>query len=186
MSILKNKKEYIQKLKKEYDILKKGKESLLDIIFEAELPESVYNSNAIENSTLTIEETEKALADDLSIYIKNKHTQEECIGFIDGYNAAIKKVENLGLFDVIHWVAAVNNLPKPLETVWLSNGKGWTNLGCLIETDEGYHWAESNGVVYQDKSDIVAECESDDLEVVYWSKLPNPPYIQRVSNCTVK
>ncbi len=61
MSILKNKKEYIQKLKKEYDILKKGKESLLDIIFEAELPESVYNSNAIENSTLTIEETERIL-----------------------------------------------------------------------------------------------------------------------------
>jgi Fic family protein len=41
--------------------LKKGKESLLDIIFETELPESVYNSNAIENSTLTISETEKIL-----------------------------------------------------------------------------------------------------------------------------
>ena len=33
----------------------------LDIIFEAELPESVYNSNAIENSTLTISETERIL-----------------------------------------------------------------------------------------------------------------------------
>ena len=31
------------------------------MIFEAELPESVYNSNAIENSTLTIAETEKIL-----------------------------------------------------------------------------------------------------------------------------
>lgn len=51
----------INKLKEEYDSLKKGKESLLDIIFETELPESVYNSNAIENSTLTISETEKIL-----------------------------------------------------------------------------------------------------------------------------
>ncbi|MEA3273384.1 MAG: Fic family protein [Patescibacteria group bacterium] len=33
----------------------------MDIIFEAELPESVYNSNAIENSTLTMADTEKIL-----------------------------------------------------------------------------------------------------------------------------
>lgn len=38
-----------------------GKESLLRIINEAEIPEHVYNSNAIENSTLTLEETEKIL-----------------------------------------------------------------------------------------------------------------------------
>ena len=54
-------KEKLTNLKKEFDTLKKGKESLLDVIFEAELPESVYNSNAIENSTLTISETEKIL-----------------------------------------------------------------------------------------------------------------------------
>jgi Fic family protein len=51
----------IDALKKEYDALKIGKESLLNVLFEAELPESVYNSNAIENSTLTISETEKIL-----------------------------------------------------------------------------------------------------------------------------
>lgn len=51
----------INGLKREYDSLKAGKESLLDMVFEAELPESVYNSNAIENSTLTISETEKIL-----------------------------------------------------------------------------------------------------------------------------
>lgn len=53
----------IDKLKYQYDALKKGKDSLLDVIFEAEIPESVYNSNAIENSTLTIKETEKILMD---------------------------------------------------------------------------------------------------------------------------
>lgn len=51
----------IETLKKEYDWLKIGKGSLLKIIDEAEIPESVYNSNAIENSTLTLKETEKIL-----------------------------------------------------------------------------------------------------------------------------
>ena len=48
-------------LKKEYESLKKGKDSLLTMIDEAEIPESVYNSNAIENSTLTLKETERIL-----------------------------------------------------------------------------------------------------------------------------
>ncbi|MBI5178803.1 MAG: Fic family protein [Nitrospinae bacterium] len=51
----------IRTLRKEYDRLKKGKASLLQMIAEAELPEGVYNSNAIENSTLTLKETEKIL-----------------------------------------------------------------------------------------------------------------------------
>lgn len=41
--------------------MKIGKGSLLSILSEVEIPESVYNSNAIENSTLTIEETEKII-----------------------------------------------------------------------------------------------------------------------------
>ena len=54
-------KKRIGALKSEYDKLRKGKESLLILIDEAEIPESVYNSNAIENSTLTLKETEKIL-----------------------------------------------------------------------------------------------------------------------------
>ena len=41
--------------------LRPGKESLLSMIDDVEVPENVYNSNAIENSTLTLEETEKIL-----------------------------------------------------------------------------------------------------------------------------
>lgn len=51
----------ITALKKEYEQLKPGRESLLALIEEGELPELVYNSNAIENSTLTLKETEKIL-----------------------------------------------------------------------------------------------------------------------------
>ena len=51
----------IKALKREYDALRRGKESLLAMIDEVEIPESVYNSNAIENSTLTLDETERIL-----------------------------------------------------------------------------------------------------------------------------
>lgn len=51
----------IKQLKKEFEHLKAGKESLLAMIDETEIPELVYNSNAIENSTLTLHETERIL-----------------------------------------------------------------------------------------------------------------------------
>jgi len=56
-------KKQIRDLKEQYDSLRQGKESLLIMVDEAEIPESVYNSNAIENSTLTLKETEKILLD---------------------------------------------------------------------------------------------------------------------------
>ncbi len=51
----------IRELKQNFEELSSGKEALLKLIDEAELAESVYNSNAIENSTLTLQETEKIL-----------------------------------------------------------------------------------------------------------------------------
>jgi len=63
MAITKPIKDRIMALKAEFDVLRKGKDSLLVMIDEAEVPESVYNSNAIENSTLTLKETEKILLD---------------------------------------------------------------------------------------------------------------------------
>ncbi|OGE31293.1 hypothetical protein A3C59_00865 [Candidatus Daviesbacteria bacterium RIFCSPHIGHO2_02_FULL_36_13] len=54
-------KKRIKVFKKKYDQLRIDKESLLKIIDEVEIPEMVYNSNAIENSTLTLKETEKIL-----------------------------------------------------------------------------------------------------------------------------
>ncbi|MCK4542434.1 MAG: Fic family protein [Spirochaetales bacterium] len=54
-------KNQIKILKQKFDSLRHGKEPLLVIIDEVEIPENVYNSNAIENSTLTLKETEKIL-----------------------------------------------------------------------------------------------------------------------------
>ena len=61
MGITKSIRERIQDLKARYERLRMGKEELLKMIDEAEIPENVYNSNAIENSTLSLNETEKIL-----------------------------------------------------------------------------------------------------------------------------
>jgi Fic family protein len=55
-------KDKIQLLHRQYLNLAKGNESVLKEITLAEIPEMVYNSNAIENSTLSLEDTEKILA----------------------------------------------------------------------------------------------------------------------------
>lgn len=52
----------IDSLRQEYAILSTGNSVFLKEIALAEIPEMVYNSNAIENSTLTLEDTEIILA----------------------------------------------------------------------------------------------------------------------------
>lgn len=51
----------ISKLFARYQVKCKNKYSLLEMVDDVELAERVYNSNAIENSTLTLAETEKIL-----------------------------------------------------------------------------------------------------------------------------
>lgn len=60
--INKTTKDKIQELHQQYLNLAAGNEALLKEITLAEIPEMVYNSNAIENSTLTLEDTEKILS----------------------------------------------------------------------------------------------------------------------------
>lgn len=71
------------------------------------------------------------------------------------------------------WTHISDALPEHLETVWLSNGKGFTTLGCLVWTEDGWHWAATNGVIYEENSRIVSECESDDIDAEYWHRLPD-------------
>ena len=51
----------INSLRERYYKASIGKDALIKLIAETEVAEQVYNSNAIENSTLTLEETEKIL-----------------------------------------------------------------------------------------------------------------------------
>jgi Fic family protein len=67
----------IASLRERYYKALPGKESLVKVLGEAELSEHVYNSNAIENSTLTLEETEKVLLEiDLDRYVGERELFE--------------------------------------------------------------------------------------------------------------
>ncbi|MFA6526434.1 MAG: Fic family protein [Candidatus Buchananbacteria bacterium] len=67
----------IKVLRERYFKAAEGKEELLKLISETEVAEQVYNSNAIENSTLTLEETEKILLQiDLDRYIGEREIFE--------------------------------------------------------------------------------------------------------------
>jgi len=67
----------IDSLRKRYYKSSVNKESLLKLIDDSEIADQVYNSNAIENSTLTLEETEKILLEiDLDRYISERELFE--------------------------------------------------------------------------------------------------------------
>jgi len=74
------------------------------------------------------------------------------------------------------WILCDDDMPEVDETVWITNGCGWTALGCLVECEGGYCWAVTNGIIYEEDGKIVSECElDDDYDVVFWQQLPNPP-----------
>ena len=67
----------IEELRNEYYQLLPGKETLVNMINEKEVSEQVYNSNAIESSTLTLEETERILMEiDVDRYISERELFE--------------------------------------------------------------------------------------------------------------
>ncbi len=67
----------INLLRERYYKASTGKDALIKLISEAEIPEYVYNSNAIENCTLSLEETEKILLQiDLDRYINEREIFE--------------------------------------------------------------------------------------------------------------
>jgi Fic family protein len=73
-NILSNK---ISELRARYHFASQGKQALIDLINESEISEHVYNSNAIENSTLTLDETEKILLQiELDRYISERELFE--------------------------------------------------------------------------------------------------------------
>ena len=67
----------ISKLRERFYLASKNKESLLNLINDSEVSEQVFNSNAIENSTLSLDETEKILLQiDLDRYISERELFE--------------------------------------------------------------------------------------------------------------
>lgn len=132
----------IQELRERYYKAIIGKESLLKMIAETEISDQVYNSNAIENSTLSLEETDKILMQiELDRYISEREIFEaKNLARVVVYIETKSKESELN-FDIIlvlhkmlisnirdeiagrfrnkdEWVRVGNHLaPNPLEVV---------------------------------------------------------------------
>jgi Fic family protein len=91
--------------KARFDDLRVGKDDLLRLLDESEVPEAVFNSNAIENSTLTLEETEQILlAVEISRHMDLREVHEaQNLARVTSYlSTTIDKPLNLDRLTLLH------------------------------------------------------------------------------------
>ncbi len=104
-------KERIKELKARYEQLRAGKASLLRMLDESEIPEAVYNSNAIENSTLTLQETAEILDDrniGRKVDVREIYETRNLAKVIERLHAqdALPRLEEQGILDLHHMLLA--------------------------------------------------------------------------------
>ncbi|OGH84866.1 MAG: cell filamentation protein Fic [Candidatus Magasanikbacteria bacterium RIFOXYC12_FULL_33_11] len=133
-SIFSNK---INALRARYYKTSLGKEALLQLLSEVEIPEQVYNSNAIENSTLTLEETEKLLLQiDLDRYISEREIFEaknlaRVVAYID--KKAKEQELNLDVILILHKIL-IANIRDDVAGRFRKDGE-WVRVGTHIAVD---------------------------------------------------
>lgn len=126
-----------QALRERYYKALPGKESLLKTINQAELPEHVYNSNAIENSTLSLEETEKILLEiDLERYIETREIHEarnlaRVMEYIE--DKAIQQELTSELVLLLHTML-LSNINERIGGRFRQEGE-WVRVGSYIAVD---------------------------------------------------
>ncbi len=102
----------IKLLRERYYASSVGKQALIKLLSETEVAEQVYNSNAIENSTLTLEETEKIILQiDLDRYINEREIFEaknlaRVVSYID--TKAREQELTLGVILLLHKMLIAN------------------------------------------------------------------------------
>lgn len=113
------------------------KDALLQIINEAEIGEQVYNSNAIENSTLSLEETEKILLQiDLDRFISERELFEtkNLARVVSYINSKAKEQElNLDLILLLHKML-LSNIRDDVAGRF-RNEDEWVRVGSHIAID---------------------------------------------------
>src|SRR3989338_292144 len=111
----------INLLRERYYQVLTGKEALIKLVSEAEIAEQVYNSNAIENSTLTLEETEKILLQiDLDRFITEREIFEtknlaRVVSYID--KRAKEQELTLGVILMLHKML-ISNIRDNIAGRW--------------------------------------------------------------------
>jgi Fic family protein len=114
-----------------------GKQNLLALIGEVEVAEQVYNSNAIENNTLTLEETEKILLEiDLDRYVSEREIFEaknlaRVVSYID--KKAKEQELNLEVVLLLHKMLLANILEDGAGRFRKNNE--WVKVGNYIAVD---------------------------------------------------
>jgi Fic family protein len=106
----------ISEAKAQYETLRIGKSDLLRILSESELPEAVYNSNAIENSTLTLEDTERILlAVEISRHMDLREVHEaQNLGRVSEYiSGRTAEPLDLALIALLHKML-LSNINEPI------------------------------------------------------------------------
>jgi len=127
----------IQKLQTRYLKALSGKESLLRLIYESEVTEQVYNSNAIENSTLSFEETDKILNQiDLDRFVNERELFEaknlaRVVGYID--QKATKETLSLDIMLLLHKML-ISNIRDDIAGRFRKSDE-WVRVGNHIATD---------------------------------------------------
>lgn len=127
----------IQSLRERYYKALPGKESLIKIISEAEVSEQVYNSNAIENSTLSLEETEKILLQiDLDRYVSPREIYEaKNLARVTEYIEKKAKEEDLSIpvILLLHKML-IGNIKEEIAGRF-RHGDEWVRVGAHIGAD---------------------------------------------------
>jgi len=124
-------------LRERYYTASIGKQSLIKIITEAEVAEQVYNSNAIENSTLSLEETEKILLQiDLDRYITEREIFEaknlaRVVSYID--TRAKEQELTLEVILSLHKML-ISNIRDDIAGQFRTEGQ-WVRVGSHIAPD---------------------------------------------------
>ena len=114
-----------------------GKEALIKLIAETEVAEQVYNSNAIENSTITLEETEKILLQiDLDRFISEREIFEaknlaRVVEYID--KKAKEQELNLETILLLHKIL-ISNIRDDVAGRFRKENE-WVRVGSHIAVD---------------------------------------------------
>ena len=127
----------ISQLRERYYKMSADKQNLLALISEAEVAEQVYNSNAIENSTLTLEETEKILLQiDLDRYISEREIFEaKNLARVVSYTDKIAKEHELDLelILMLHKMLLLNIREDAAGR--FRNDNEWVGVGSYVAVD---------------------------------------------------
>jgi Fic family protein len=126
-------KDKIALLMSEYQRLSKGKEKALEEIAIAEIPESVYNSNAIENSTLSLQDTEDILLYD---QIKKDFSVREIYEAKNLANITQKLLKDTQKKLTIEYILKLHHiLLTGINDSWAGrfrSGKEWVRIGASL------------------------------------------------------